>query len=165
MGGAAGVVGGSIAAAGLGRGLAFLMAGVLMVQALSRVAMVPESAGAGSVARAVRWTTASLGAWARRHPTVGPAGLGAMNGLLPCGLLYAAAAAATGLGSLTAAVSFMAGVAVGTTPLLAGGALSIDALRTRVPALNRVTPVLLVLLALLLVARGLQVPGAVAHVH
>jgi sulfite exporter TauE/SafE len=165
MGICAGLVGGSIAAAGFGRWLAFLMAGVLVVQATSRITTASTSGLNGSVARAIRRMSAVVGAWARRHPTVGSIGLGAMNGLLPCGLLYAAVAAATGFGSLTAAVLFMGGVGVGTTPLLRVGALSIDALRARLPGLSRATPLLLLLLAVWLVARGLQLPGYPAHVH
>jgi uncharacterized protein len=165
MGVSAGIVGGSIAAAGFGRWLAFLMAGVLIVQALSRITATRASRLGGSVARALRPMTTVVGTWARRHPTVGPVGLGAMNGLLPCGLLYAAAASAAGFGSLPAAILFMAGVAAGTTPLLVGGVLSVDALRARMPALGLLTPLLFMLLALILVARGLQIPDYSAHIH
>lgn len=44
--------------------------------------------------------------------------LGALNGLLPCGLVYAALVAATATGSIAGSVTFMLAFGLGTLPLL-----------------------------------------------
>jgi hypothetical protein len=160
----AGVFGASFTVVGLGRWLAFLMAGIIAWQAATR-------SGFGAGFRPPAWfvrnsqsSSRSVLRWAQAHPVTGGAALGALNGLLPCGLVYAAAAAAIGLGGLVEAPLFMAGFAIGTTPLLVGGSLALNAVTVRVPALRRATPLLLVLLAVLLVARGLRYQGKL-HVH
>ena len=161
----AGTVGAAFTVVGLGRWLAFLMAGVIAWQAATRF-------GAGAGLHPPPWFvrgSQSGSRWVRRfaqtHPVAGGAALGALNGLLPCGLVYAAAAAAIGFGGVVEAPLFMAGFAIGTTPLLVGGSLALRAVTIRVPALRRATPLLLVLLAILLVARGLHNQGITFHVH
>lgn len=52
-----------------------------------------------------------------RHPA-GRYGLGVLLGFLPCGLLYAALAAAAGTGSVTEGALAMTGFALGTVPAL-----------------------------------------------
>ena len=52
------------------------------------------------------------------HPISGSLASGAANGLLPCGLVYAAVAAATGLGDAGDAALLMTGFGLGTTPAL-----------------------------------------------
>lgn len=165
FGAATGLVGAAFTAAGVGRWLAFAMAAVLAGQAIARLVASPVPAAAGWITRGVRRAAAPVGQWASAHPSGGALALGALNGLLPCGLLYGAAAAAAGLGSFAAAVAFMIGVAAGTTPLLAGGVAAAATLGARVPALGRVTPILLLVLALALVARGFQAPVRATHAH
>ena len=163
IGAMAGSVGAWFTNVGLGRWLAFAMATVLVWQAATR-------SGFGVRVQAPAWLRRSsqLGArsavqWARRHPAGGGAALGALNGLLPCGLVYGAAAAALGLGGLADAPLFMIGFAVGTTPGLVGGTAAIDRVIGRIPALRRATPLLLALLAILLVVRGLSSQEFHAH--
>ena len=164
LGIAAGFAGAAMRVAGLGRWWAFSLAAVLLLQAASRFVNI-RLPGASWLADATRSSSAMIRTWTAHHPSAGAFGVGAINGLLPCGLVYAATVAAAGLGSVAAAVSFMAGFALGTTPALTAGALSLDWVRGRVPALNRLTPLLLVILAALLIARGLQTPGFPAHLH
>jgi hypothetical protein len=81
-----------------------------------------------------------------------------VNGLLPCGLLYAALIAAAGLGSVPAATGFMAGFGVGAVPAL--GALAYSAQfalpRTSI-LLRRLAPIALAIVGLMLILRGLPV--------
>lgn len=95
---------------------------------------------------------------------------GLLNGLLPCGLVYAACAGATAAGSVGEGVLFMAAFGLGTVPLMFSlgwlGARFQSALRFR---LQRWVPASLVLVALLLVMRGLTLgipylsPGPLEH--
>ena len=103
----------------------------------------------------------------RQHPHSGHAVLGAVNGLLPCGLVYAAAAVAAASGTVPRAVALMTGFGVGTVPLLFAVTLSAAALPARIrQRLRFVTPALLALAGLLLIARAFAPPGAAAgHRH
>jgi sulfite exporter TauE/SafE len=98
----------------------------------------------------------------RRHPRYGYLALGAVNGLLPCGLVYAAIAAAAASGTIASAVTFMAGFGAGTVPLLFAVTLSAGSvpaavrrrLRFVAPALMAVAGVLLIVRAFAPVEQG-----------
>jgi uncharacterized protein len=83
--------------------------------------------------------------------------LGMLNGLLPCGLVYAALASAVTQGTIWSAAGFMAVFGVGTLPMMLGlslaGRMLSPAWRGR---LNRLIPVGIGLLAVLLILRGLS---------
>ena len=70
------------------------------------------------------WSTVALRAstlavtFARRNQRAGYLALGLANGLLPCGLVYAALAVATAAGDIIHAVLFMVGFGLGTVPAL-----------------------------------------------
>jgi hypothetical protein len=82
--------------------------------------------------------------------------LGLLNGLLPCGLVYAALAAAVTQGTILASAGFMALFGAGTLPMML--ALSLSG-RMFPPAwrmaLSRAIPVGVCLLAALLILRGM----------
>jgi sulfite exporter TauE/SafE len=59
--------------------------------------------------------------------------------------------------------SFMVGFGAGTSPVLAVAGMSLEAIRARMsPRLRRLTPVALVLVAIVLAARGF---ASAVHVH
>jgi sulfite exporter TauE/SafE len=89
-----------------------------------------------------------------------PFGLGLLNGLLPCGLVWAALAAATALGSASQGALFMLVFGLGTIPTLFATATlgRLVGSRTR-RRLAQAVPAALVVLGLLLVARGLLLPA------
>ncbi len=83
-------------------------------------------------------------------------GIGLLNGLLPCGLVYTALAGATAAGTWTDGALFMFLFGMGTAPamtglILAGNSITIK-WRER---LRRAVPVFVGIMALLLVLRGL----------
>ena len=83
--------------------------------------------------------------------------VGLVNGLLPCGLVYAALAAASLQGTPLSAVLYMTLFGLGTAPLLFAlslGGLGIQSPRLR-PVLNRLIPVLTCVVASLLILRGM----------
>lgn len=83
--------------------------------------------------------------------------LGLLNGLLPCGLVYVAAAGAMTTGGIAASATYMAAFGAGTLPLM----LAISVSGRLVPVsfrlkLMKAIPVSVFLLATLLILRGLS---------
>lgn len=98
-----------------------------------------------------------MSAWLRRRSMAGLAVLGASNGLLPCGLVYVACAGATATGGIATGAAYMAAFGAGTVPMMLAislsGRLVPVSLRLK---LVKAIPVSIVLLAALLILRGLS---------
>ena len=163
-----GATGGFVAGRGFGRTLAVVAATALAAQAIVQ----------WRLGRAPAWPilTRAIGAAGRlmrRHTIAGPAAFGALTGLLPCGLVYAALTATLGFGDARAGAAFMFGFGVGSVPVLA--AIGVSAKTLQAGALSRVVrrlaPVGLAIVALVLVARafaehsGHTDPPAQHHAH
>lgn len=173
---AAGLAGHALSFGGLGRTVS-VASGVFLLTVAADPGLSLVSGRAAlfwSVVLSRACVTANRSACA--HPLFGHVVAGMANGLLPCGLVYAAAIAATGLGSVSGAVLFMAGFGLGTVPMLLAISLSAAsvplALRRR---LRRLAPAALVLTGMLLIVRGLMpphhsvpgraAPAVVSHAH
>ncbi len=146
-----GFIGRSLALAGVQRWLsigagAAIIAGLL----LSRRLTTPP------IIRAVGWLKARLATLLRSRSFGSLALLGVLNGLLPCGLVYAAAAGAAATGDVPSGVAYMALFGLGTVPLMMTVSLSGKAVfgKFRFP-LQRLIPASLVVVALLLILRGM----------
>jgi sulfite exporter TauE/SafE len=160
----AGVMGGVLSTLGLGRVVAVFAALLLIAMAAgwSRPGLL------GGLGR--HWSSALLRAgstairFSRGHPIAAPVLTGALHGLLPCGLVYVALAAAAAGGTAMAAVAFMTGFGLGTLPALlaitASARVMPSTLRAR---LRRLTPIVLVLTAMLLLLRAVMNPGPLEH--
>jgi len=82
--------------------------------------------------------------------------IGMLNGLLPCGFVYMAGAAAILANSITGGVLHMAGFGLGTIPMMLATAVSSQFISIKVRnAIKGIRPYLAVLLATLLILRGL----------
>ncbi len=84
-------------------------------------------------------------------------GIGLLNGLLPCGLVYVAVAGAINTGDVVLAMMYMALFGMGTIPVmlmvsLAGSMISI---KWRI-FINKLSPYVIVLLGVLFILRGLS---------
>lgn len=166
LGIAAGYTGTILTTSGLGRAIAitsgaFLIASAMGVTAGVRMKRLP--AIWSSIVVRVGVTAASL---VRTHPVGGYIILGLANGLLPCGLLYAALASSVAIGAIGGSLAFMIAFGLGTTPLLMSVALS----PTLVPAslkrrISVAAPVAMALVGILLIARGILPPDRMQHVH
>lgn len=84
-------------------------------------------------------------------------GLGTLNGLLPCGLVYVGLAGATATGLATEGAAYMTAFGLGTLPMMLGvsflGQYVDVSLRNRV---RRAVPVLVSLVGILFILRGLS---------
>jgi sulfite exporter TauE/SafE len=155
----AGAAGELLVVRGFGRALA-IGSGVVMllaaanamhVKGLDRITSRASEAAARAFAPALRF--------AAGRPFAGPLVTGALNGLLPCGLVYVALAAAVASGRIAAAIGLMAGFAAGTSVVLiamamASATMSAAARRRLRPA----GPIVLVLTAIVLIGRGVAPP-------
>jgi uncharacterized protein len=114
----------------------------------------------------VRWTPvtffvdrlkAPMSALLRRRSLAALTVLGLLNGLLPCGLVYAACAGAAATGGILTGAQYMAAFGVGTTPMMLAislsGKLVPPSLRLQ---LRKAVPICVVLLASLLILRGMS---------
>jgi sulfite exporter TauE/SafE len=138
----------------LGLGIVLLGLGYLGWLPLGRL-----DASAGRLNRA-------MGRALKRGGALGVVLLGAINGLLPCGLVYSALllAATTG-GSLPAALG-MALFGLGTLPALVVVGLGAGTLGARFrQVLTRVAGVVIVVAGLQLALRGLAALGAIPHLQ
>ena len=161
LGALVGVAGNTMTQLGFGRGLAVLAGLALLVQALAATGVVTGRIGSAGIAAHVTRALGRAGAWMRTHRVQGPVLFGALNGLLPCGLLYAALTAAAGFGDLGAALLFMGAFALGTTPVLAMVGMAGGSLTAHVPpGIRRAAPVALAIVGALLIMRGVSAPHA-----
>ena len=125
-----------------------LLAGLLASPRLSLAPPVTHLVGRLKTAMSRLLQTRSLSA---------SAVLGALNGLLPCGLVYVACAGATATGDLLRGVEYMAAFGLGTVPMMLAIGLSGKLVRPWLRfKLSRLVPVSVCVLAALLILRGLS---------
>ncbi len=98
-----------------------------------------------------------LGSLFKSKSVIAPLFIGVLNGLLPCGLVYAALFAALSMGSLQTGGYYMFFFGLGTLPMMLGlGIFSgfiTPLFRTR---LNKAVPYILAAVAIMLILRGLN---------
>ena len=160
LGGLVGLVGRVVSLAGVQQALS-IGVGTLMLL----VALVPW------VARQARRVEQAPAAFLRRvtapmstlYQSGGPAAMlliGLLNGLLPCGFVYAALGTAVTAGDVGPSLAFMAGFGLGTGPAMLGvsllGRMAAASWQNR---LRRWAPVGLGLVGVLLIIRGLALGG------
>jgi uncharacterized protein len=166
LGAAAGALGGLLA---LGPGLAGAASWVSIVLGAAVVAAGAGYLGLRSFGRplpAVPGLDRGLRAALARPGVAGVAGLGCLNGLLPCGLVYSALLVAAGTGGAAAAAGGMALFGAATVPVLlvigSFGQVVPLALRRR---LQTVAGAFIVLVGAQLILRGAAALGALPHLH
>ncbi|MDY0103739.1 MAG: sulfite exporter TauE/SafE family protein [Lentimicrobium sp.] len=84
-------------------------------------------------------------------------GIGLLNGILPCGLVYVAIAGALNTGSVTSGMLYMALFGAGTIPVMLGISMAgtMMGLKLRV-FINKLSPYVIVLIGVLILMRGLS---------
>lgn len=93
-----------------------------------------------------------------RKGTIGSLfGIGLLNGILPCGLVYVAVAGAINTGDVVSAMMYMALFGIGTIPVMLAVSLagSMISLSVRI-FINKLSPYVIVLLGVLFILRGLS---------
>ncbi len=83
--------------------------------------------------------------------------IGILNGFLPCGLVYAALAGAATTGSVLGGTGFMVLFGLGTIPVMLAVAIAGNLVQHKIKrAMSKLLPAAAVVLALLLIVRGLS---------
>jgi sulfite exporter TauE/SafE len=154
---------------GLGSGLNRLAGAISLVLGLGIVLLGLGYLGwlpLGRLDGSSGWLSQAMGRTLKRGGGLGVLLLGAINGLLPCGLVYSALllAATTG-GALPAALG-MALFGLGTLPALVVVGLGAGTLRARLrQVLTRIAGAVIVVAGLQLALRGLAALGAIPHLQ
>jgi sulfite exporter TauE/SafE len=167
LGGILGSIGGLFALAGLQQTLSITI-GVLMIAVLFLPGLIRRLSAIWSPVSALHSLLhRKFGQLLRHRSHPALLGFGMLNGLLPCGLLYAALAAAAALGGPLRGMVFLSAFGAGTLPVmlsigLAGTSIRLE-VRKRIAAL---LPVFTFALGLLLILRGLNlgIPYISPHV-
>jgi sulfite exporter TauE/SafE len=152
-----GLLGKGMAVAGFQKTLS-IAAGILMISMAfmtwrfeSILAALP---GFGKFTRKVQ---SSIGVLMRAHPGRATFSMGLLNGLLPCGMVYAALAGAISAAGIAEGAVFMAVFGMGTLPLLL--AVSVLGRSFNMAVRKKIKfaqPILLTIAGLLLLQRGLH---------
>lgn len=116
----------------------------------------PRLAHQVPIARGVNWLKQRLGGLLQSRGLPALFGVGLLNGLLPCGLVYVAAAAAVATGDILSGVRYMLVFGLGTVPML----LIISLLGAKLRfsfrlRMQRLIPASLALVGVLLMLRGM----------
>jgi sulfite exporter TauE/SafE len=152
-----GILGKGIAVAGFQQVLS-IGAGILMVAAAFFAFRWEQAALAlPGIRHMTQSVQRRMGDLLRRNPAGASLGIGLLNGLLPCGMVYAALAGAVSAGDPLQGGAFMVLFGIGTLPslfllMLSGRRLN-PSLRAR---FRIVQPMLLALTGILLLSRGLH---------
>ncbi len=163
LGGVVGLAGQVVSLAGAQQALSVAVGVLFLLSAavpwVSRQVTRLEQAPSSFLQRVM----APIGTLYRRGGTGSLFVVGLLNGLLPCGFVYAGLATALTAGTVAASMLFMVGFGFGTFPAMLGvslmGRLASSAWRTR---LQRLVPVALGLVGLLLILRGLGLGGMIS---
>jgi uncharacterized protein len=161
-----GTVGHLAVLAGAGRALSVIVGLALIWSAAVRSGWFRPSFGSsveanGGWGRAVTSVIAraarAVRATGRESSWSGIAAAGVLNGLLPCGAVYAALAAAATLGDVRLSATFMVAFGAGTLPALAfAGEISARVARVAGARWRQAAPAAMLILGVLLTARGLM---------
>lgn len=113
-----GLLGKGIALAGFQQALSIAAGFVLLGSAFFAFEWERSAQQVPGVRQLTRWVQKHIALLLQRYPNRAALGVGMLNGLLPCGLVYAAIAGAIGTGSAWQGGAFMALFGLGTLPLL-----------------------------------------------
>lgn len=152
MGAFFGLLGHGFALAGLQRWVSLVLGAAILVGLF----LSPRFANTLPVTRLVGWLKSALGRLFQSQELTSLLAIGLLNGLLPCGLVYIALAAAATTGSLMNGLEYMFAFGLGTVPMM----LAISLIGTKLQfilrlRLQRLIPVSLAILGALLLLRGM----------
>jgi sulfite exporter TauE/SafE len=129
LGLAAGSVGHVATSLGMGRAVAIAGGVILITTAMASVATRRSGAVTGTLMPLVARLSRAARGVGSRHPRLGLYVLGLANGLLPCGMVYAALAIALTAGSAIHAAATMAAFGAATAPALIATSLASGLIR------------------------------------
>jgi uncharacterized protein len=157
LGAIAGLAGQKLFMAGAQQIVSIVLGVLLLLFALAPSLMRRIPGGATLVDRLTGPVRRAIGTLLQRSSLLALFLLGTVNGLLPCGLVYMAVAAAMTTGTMLQGVMFMGGFGLGTVPVMLTIALLGKQLRGGLRRrLSALLPVFSVVIAVLILLRGLN---------
>ncbi len=157
LGAVAGLVGRTLVLTGAQQIVSLILGVLILLSVLGPLALKSLLPSFTLPARSGAYVQARLAGLMKRSSNLALFVIGLLNGLLPCGFVYVAMAAAITTGELYRGVLFMTGFGVGTGPIMLAIALAgkhVQAgIRRRLVAL---APVFTAALAVLIILRGLN---------
>jgi len=157
LGAVAGLVGNRLFMAGAQQTVSIVLGVVLLVAALAPALLKRFRAGSILMGRITTPVQRAIGALLQRSSLLALFLLGLVNGLLPCGLVYVALAAAVTTGDITRGVLFMMGFGIGTVPVMFVIALLGKQIQGGVrKRLTMLMPAFTALIAVLIILRGMN---------
>lgn len=136
----------------IGLGIILLILALLHTRAEQWIAQIP------GWKQVLQWVRKQMGLLLKKAGPWATVAIGALNGLLPCGLVYVAIVGAISTGKIGSAMAYMGLFGLGTMPLLL--MTSIAGVWLKGPFrryLQWIQPALLLTMALLLIMRGFNV--------
>lgn len=152
LGAGFGLLGGTLAVAGIARWVSLVAGFAILLGLIASSRHVLNA----SVAKLSAWVRARLGFFLNRRTLASTFFLGAFNGLLPCGLVYAACAVAVTVGGTLMGVGYMLVFGLGTVPMILGIGLFGMKLQLAIRLkFQKLIPVGLFVVGVLLILRGM----------
>ena len=152
-----GLLGKGIALAGFQQGLSILAGGLMLAAAFFTIQWERAALSVPGMQSLTRWVQRQIAILLRQHPKGAALGVGMLNGLLPCGLVYTAVAGAISTTNGWSGGAFMLLFGAGTLPLLLAlmltGQRFSPVWRTR---FRLAQPLLLAIAGFLLISRGMN---------
>lgn len=141
---------------GFGRTMSIIAGFSMMMIAAAQILLHRQIIPTAWIARAMQPMQRNMAPLLRKNSMAALFTLGLANGLLPCGLVVAALAGATGTGSVEGGAFFMAAFGLGTLPAMVAASLWAGFLTATMKArLRLIIPILGILLGGTIVVRGL----------
>jgi uncharacterized protein len=152
-----GLLGKGFAFAGLQKSLSVALGVLVLAMAFLPAAFTQSVNPAGKLGKGVGWLKKKMQGQFRRRGRLAVYTIGVLNGLLPCGLVYLAAAGALTQSAPWLGSAYMAAFGAGTLPAMlvlafAGNFMSLHWRN----GIRRMMPVATVVVGLLLIVRGLE---------
>ena len=156
LGGLFGLLGQGLAVAGFQQTVSVLLGVMIILGVILPATLTHRLSPNHSIARLVGRVKQSMQRLFAVRTYLAMFGLGTLNGLLPCGLVYVGLAGATATGYATEGATYMAVFGLGTLPMMLG--VSVLGQWIDVPLRNKVrkaVPVLVGMVGVLFILRGL----------
>ncbi len=164
LGAIIGLAGRGLFLAGWQAGLSLALGGLFLVAAIFSLDIERHIANSPGIRQVHAWASTTLARWMQKRGNLTLFGIGVLNGLLPCGMVYMAVAGAVTSSGIVQGAGFMALFGLGTLPMMTAVAMAGKFIpvswRNRA---RKLLPIFLVVFALFFIARGLnfQVPAEV----
>lgn len=157
LGAILGTIGMSVSFAGLQQPLSIFIGVLMIVMAILPKNLSNNNFGYAPFAKFMLHLKRTLGSFMRKKNYSSLYITGLLNGLLPCGAVYAALTGSIAMGSIVGGAAFMFSFGVGTIPLMFAAVLMGNVISVSVrQKILKLLPIFMVILGILFILRGLD---------